>query len=453
MLKFIIGLILTIVVNWSMIAQELQYGVIYDSVYVTNTDQAYSIYIPSNYSEDKSWPLIFFFDPAARASLPINLYSNLAENYGFIAVCTYNSKNGPFEPGFQSFDIILRHLINTYSIDQYNLITSGFSGGSRIALALAVETKIINGVIACGAGQPAADFLQSAPGDRYSYVSLVGNLDFNYLELLKLDERLDRQKIRNERLIFHGAHQWPPADYFEIAYLWIRSQDNKMLFRQNLKGALANKIDSFLIAENYLQAENLINSLRAINDDSLKLNRLKSKLNEHTYKLQSDKKDWAKAIDKESKIIEELTKKFLEMDKKLYLSMHPSPDSIDFRGWTYYIRKFKRKRDRSESVEAESYQRILSFISANMAERSFTYTRRKLYDVAVKMNEVWLEVDDSNIWANVSMAKLYVIDNKLAKAAIILTKMLETEKISIEQIEGDKSLNKLLSSDLIRKDQ
>jgi len=450
MLKFFTLFILIAIAFSGTYSQDLKYGVVHDSVRLNNTDQFYSIYIPSDFSEEKVWPLVFFFDPAARASLPIKLYSNLAEKYGFIAVCTYNSRNGPFEPGFKAFDVILRHLINTYTIDQDNLITSGFSGGARLALALAVESKIIKGVIACGAGQPAADFLKTSSGDRYSYASIVGNLDFNYLELLNLDKTLGQQNIRNERFVFHGAHRWPPEDYFELAYLWIRSNDKTATFGDELKKQLAFKADSLLKAGNYLMAESFIESLDSTSKPAIDIANLKSVLQKNKKQLHAAKKDWEKAIGKESKVIEELTNKLLEMDKKLYLSMNPSPDSIDTNDWSYYIKKYKRKRERSTSFEAESYQRILSFISANMAERSFTYTRRELYGVAKRMTEVWLEVNESNVWANFSMAKLHVLRNNDDKAIIILNKLLEENAITVNQIEANPVLKKLVSSSKVK---
>ena len=59
--------------------------------------QSYALYLPSAYSGDRRWPIIYCFDPGARGPVPVRLF-RAAEKYGYILVCSNNSHNGPWEP-------------------------------------------------------------------------------------------------------------------------------------------------------------------------------------------------------------------------------------------------------------------------------------------------------------------------------------------------------------------
>ena len=55
----------------------------------------YTLFIcQQNMIATKKWPIIYFFDPHGVGNLPLILYKDLAEKYGFIIAGTYNSKNG-----------------------------------------------------------------------------------------------------------------------------------------------------------------------------------------------------------------------------------------------------------------------------------------------------------------------------------------------------------------------
>ena len=61
---------------------------------------------------------------------------------------------------------------------------SGFSGGSRLACAIASLTDQFTGVIACGTGFPQIpEYIPSF--QKYAYVGLCGNRDFNYSKMIK----------------------------------------------------------------------------------------------------------------------------------------------------------------------------------------------------------------------------------------------------------------------------
>ena len=44
--------------------------------------QSYALYLPSNYTSDRSWPVIYAFDPGGRGQNPVDRYRAAAEKYG-----------------------------------------------------------------------------------------------------------------------------------------------------------------------------------------------------------------------------------------------------------------------------------------------------------------------------------------------------------------------------------
>ena len=68
---------------YSIIAHaQFQKGEVIDSVYCSHDkSQSYALYLPSGYSPDKSWPGVYFFEPAARGRLPLDMYSLSLRNW------------------------------------------------------------------------------------------------------------------------------------------------------------------------------------------------------------------------------------------------------------------------------------------------------------------------------------------------------------------------------------
>ena len=116
--------------------------------------QSYALFQPAQYDNKKSWPVILIFDPAARGRTGVNTFIEAARKYGFILACSNNSRNGPQGDNFTAAAAMLQDVEERFNVDQKRIYASGFSGGSRFAMAFAVTEKRISGVIGCGAGLP-----------------------------------------------------------------------------------------------------------------------------------------------------------------------------------------------------------------------------------------------------------------------------------------------------------
>ncbi len=214
-------------------------GKIIDSVICQNQNtQSYALYLPSYYSPDKKFPCIYFFDSHARGPLPVKLYKDLAEKYGFVLIGSNVSKNGiEWDATNEVVKVLMDDSRARIDIDPQRIYTSGFSGGSRVASSVAIFDGGVAGVIGCAAGFPT---LENGLQNKFDYFGMVGNYDFNLTEMEKLDETLEQNGFAHQLLTFDGKHDWPaPAD-FQMALLWM--QVNAM--KENLQP----KNDTLIIA-------------------------------------------------------------------------------------------------------------------------------------------------------------------------------------------------------------
>ncbi len=180
-------------------------------------DQSYALYLPKKFSWQHKYPVVFFFDAHARGSLPVSKYADLADRYGFILVCSNDSRNS-LDAGMiiNITSNFLNDVTKRFPVDMLNIFAGGFSGGSRVAIGITLQDNRIKGVIANSAGfQPAREPLAK----DVCFVGLVGNEDFNLSEMKNTQVSLNEAGIVNDLLIFNGKHDWAPASDMDKAFL------------------------------------------------------------------------------------------------------------------------------------------------------------------------------------------------------------------------------------------
>src|SRR5437868_7607347 len=116
-------------------AAPLLKGVINDRVVCRDApDQSYALYVPSNYTPAKKWAMLYAFDPEARGGLPVKLFKDAAEKYGYIVVGSWNSQNGPVRPQVDALRAMWSDTHQRFAIDNQRIYMTGFSGGARMAV-------------------------------------------------------------------------------------------------------------------------------------------------------------------------------------------------------------------------------------------------------------------------------------------------------------------------------
>ena len=117
--------------------------------------QSYALYLPSNYSPERTWPVLYAFDPQARGRISVERFKEAAEKYGWILVGSNNSRNGPMKVAFDASRAIWKDTHERLAIDEQQTYFTGFSGGARVAITIASACHdCVAGVIVSGAGFP-----------------------------------------------------------------------------------------------------------------------------------------------------------------------------------------------------------------------------------------------------------------------------------------------------------
>src|ERR1043165_7370659 len=62
---------------------------------LNDSSQSYALYLPSNYTPNRMWPVLYAFDPGARGNVPVGRFKEAAEKYGWIVLGSNISRNRP----------------------------------------------------------------------------------------------------------------------------------------------------------------------------------------------------------------------------------------------------------------------------------------------------------------------------------------------------------------------
>jgi tetratricopeptide (TPR) repeat protein len=206
----------------SMVKPEiLQSGIVIPDLRCgEQSDQSYALYLPSNYTGEKNWPIVYAFDPDARGIVPVELMKDAAEHYGYILAGSNDARNGPWKPLVEAAQAVFHDTHSRLAIDDHRVYFAGLSGTARFAASLAQQCKCAAGVLLSGAGF--APQSPPTPGGDFSVFATVGIDDFNYGELVALDEKLTNLHYAHALRRFDGPHDWPPANVMDEAFAWFR---------------------------------------------------------------------------------------------------------------------------------------------------------------------------------------------------------------------------------------
>ncbi len=209
-------------------AAELPRGKVVERVVVDGAPtQSYALYLPSSYTPEKLWPVLYMLDARGRALFPLELFRPAAEEFGWILVSSYNSASDTKDdPNSAAMTAMWNDAVRRFSIDGRRVYVTGFSGGGRAAVGVAYALPgRIAGVIGAGAGfEDAQASIHSVP---FVYFGTVGDRDMNYYEMRSLDEKLEKAKATHRIAYFEGPHAWMPPELARESVAWMELQAMK----------------------------------------------------------------------------------------------------------------------------------------------------------------------------------------------------------------------------------
>jgi predicted esterase len=189
--------------------------------------ESYSLYLPSGYSADRAWPVLYVLDPRGRGVLAAERFRPGAERYGYLLASSNNSASDTAaDPNVAAMRAMWSDSHARLRIDDKRVYAAGFSGTVRAAVVLARAVPgSIAGIVGAGAGYPFG--APPAKGEPFLFYGTVGHKDFNYYEVSDLEPALAAAGIPHRVEIFDGTHQWPPQAVATRALGWMEIQAMK----------------------------------------------------------------------------------------------------------------------------------------------------------------------------------------------------------------------------------
>ncbi len=182
---------------------------------------SYAVFLPSDYSPARRWPVLFVLDPRGRGAFAAQLFQEAPDRHGWIVMSSNDTRSdGEWEPNVRAMKALLADADARFAIDPRRLHLAGFSGTARgaWALALGMRPNVVGLIVASG-GAPH----ESPPekGLPFAVYATTGSRDFNHLEVLDLDASLDDVRAAHRLAVFDGEHEWPPPAVASEAVAWL----------------------------------------------------------------------------------------------------------------------------------------------------------------------------------------------------------------------------------------
>jgi dienelactone hydrolase len=412
-----------------------------------DASQSYALYLPSNYTAEKSWPVIYAFDPLARGKLPVSLFKNAAEKYGYIIVGSNNSRNFALDDSSKAANAIWIDTHARLSLDPRQTYTTGFSGGARIAGLLAANCQPcqIAGVIAQGAGyyDPA-----SPPTTSLVYFLTVGDQDFNWPEVIGVRRERENSGMPYRVRVFAGPHQWAPPALLHEAIEWIHLKAMQSGRRPQ---------DTAFIDDAFRRVRAEAADAEKANDPLAQLNAYRSLVSDFGgLKPVTEYEQKLDALRKSSALKASLNKERSEIDEQQLLTASTSALLGKFAaaGWDDRLSLKRDIRDAFAHLESEAkrassesrrnlYRRCFNDLWAQGIEAGQSQLVEHHSDIAVNYFQLMAEVSPHEPWPALLSAEAYNASGNKKEALKSIREALRRGLKNPDAIEKDRNLEAL----------
>lgn len=193
----------------------------------TDPSRTYALYLPTSYAPDRTSPVLFLMDPRGRALVPMELFRDAAERYGFLVLSSYNTlsdADSAFAVNRRSLSAMLVDARARFKVDPKRLYLVGFSGTEHYSWTVAPQLDgSLAGIMGVGGGLPAySEPMQRALEAVYpfAFFGTAGFADFNFDGVRFLDQSLDATAFPHRFVTHDGDHVWPPKEIAEESVEW-----------------------------------------------------------------------------------------------------------------------------------------------------------------------------------------------------------------------------------------
>lgn len=407
-------------------ATAQQSAVVLDSLPIVNSIDTYTVYLPKDYDQERKWPVIMIFDPSGSSLESVEHFKSSADNYGYIIAAFKGIKNGTYQENLMKARSFYTSVLNDFPIEKNAIYLAGFSGGARLAVSIAVMSSQIKGVIACGASFANQEaYIPKA--NKFFYIGLVGDEDFNYNEMHNAQDYLEQKKFDANLLVFSGGHQWPPNHYIDKAVRLLTVKTINKNIRSAAEDELGDYFREELLFNQQLLSENLVH--RAFQDMEVNM------ANYRFYIEKDSLRDLKKNIRKHKQYRKQRNThnevRRIEHYKYIdYLNYLPQDVATgDLQSMAYWEEEVDSIKNTfiASPKRAEKKQgiRLLSFLSIAASELDASYTEGDQVDNLLYIAILQTLIDEKDFDAYLKVLKYTVKESEYGMALYYLEKMLK----------------------------
>jgi dienelactone hydrolase len=432
--------------NVQAATEDLPPGVVIEKVICkSNASQSYALYLPSNYSPTRAWAILYCFDPAARGSLPVELFKEAAEKYGYIVVGSNNSRNGPSVPLEDILQTLFTDTFARFAINEKRIYTAGFSGGARVASSIAYRLNgKVAGVIACGAGFPPN--LLPPKSIPFVLFGIAGTDDFNFPELYRLHTDLDSLAIANRLETFDGGHAWASSALCLEAIEWMEIQAMRSGRREKDEALIADIFNKQAErARNLEVAKKSYEAYVAFDAIAKDFKGLKeiAEYEKKAAQLKETKevKDQIRQLGEEAAKQERESRNLQTLKAAIKDADAPAVALMDLRRAITDLQK--RADEKTDSSGRRVARRVINGFYIYLFELSNALTQTKKYDDAATNLELASLIRPDNAGIHYRLACLYALKGQKKKALESLKKSVEKGFKDAAELTNNRELDAL----------
>jgi len=422
-------------------------GQIVDTIFCKkDSSQRYALYLPINYNENKEWSVIYILEPGARAKMPLDSLKKTADHYGYILASSYNSHNGDWGEMFEANKFMAEDVETRFSVNQDRRYVCGFSGGSRGAMAIAVLSGNVKGVIGCGAGFPNLKEYCPTSKSAFVYYGLVGNADMNYLEMLEMEDYFKKIGMISQIQTFNAGHIWPSQELLNDAVEWMELQamnekiielDTTFINNQFLKctslgkqlfneGKLAETVKIY----NYITIDfSSYFDVSGFQQEIEKIEQTKAYLNEQS--------EWGKIRNEENMLIDSYQ---TAMSQNRFEGNLADSNLIWWGNQISYLNRLEKNKNENKRLMAS---RLISSLTSSFVQNGSDFLSIKQYKEAALQFKLWTIISPENRGAHYNLARAYALSGQKRNAIESLEMALKLGFQRLELLKEDSAFNSI----------